>query len=494
MPSKRRIYRAPQTITVAREAASNSEGNKPHERMPRRVCEYGHLVAGTIDRCAECGSDVVFGVGKSFRDDDDENSGEEAEHDTEGLLRVFALGEGKHRPVKRIPTGTLGFDRVLGGPNPGMAEGSVVLLAGPPGSGKSTLAMKTAAYRANSGEKVLYATGEQNAQEVSGFATRLGAVSKSLYIAETKNVEEIIAAIRKLKPSMAVVDSVNTIYSILGTEGEVAQIKQCAKMLVDAAKKDGFALVLIGHVTKDDDIGGPKQLEHLVDATLIYSVAPNNRRYLTSKKNRNGPAGEIAIFDMAHDGLREISMGAAFANFLKAEPSSGHMVFPSATGSRPFLMDVESRVSTDQTPGVVGERRFVGLDGARIPAIMAILKEDAKLNLMGRDVFVDASSILGDTNNDSAIDLAAAAAIAGAADGIRLAPGIVVCGTIGLSGRIKSVDRIRERLSASLTAGFKAALIPKDQEHESPSGIKTYGLSSLSQLREWMKTHSDKRW
>jgi predicted ATP-dependent serine protease len=197
---------------------------------------------------------------------------------------------------------------------------------------------------------------------------------------------------------------------------------------------------------------------------------------------------------MAHDGLREISMGAAFASFLKAGPSSGHMVFPSATGARPFLMDVESRVSTDQTPGVVGERRFVGLDGARIPAIMAILKEDAKLNLMGRDVFVDASSILGDTNNDSAIDLAAAAAIAGAADGIRMMPGIVVCGTIGLSGRIKSVDRIRERLSASLSAGFKAALIPHDQEHESPSGIRAYGLSSLSQLREWMKTHSDERW
>ena len=187
-------------------------------------------------------------------------------------------------------------------------------------------------------------------------------------------------------------------------------------------------------------------------------------------------------------------MGVAFSSFLKGEPAAGHMIFPSATGARPFLMDVESRVSADPMPGVAGERRFVGLEGARLPAIMAILKEDAQLSLIGRDVFVDASSMLGEVNSDSAIDLAVAAAVAGAADGVKVFPGLVVCGTIGLSGRIKPVDRIRERLSASLNAGFKAALVPREQEREAPSGIKAYGIASLSQLREWLKTRGSERW
>jgi DNA repair protein RadA/Sms len=329
------------------------------------------------------------------------------------------------------------------------------------------------------------------------MAKRLGARDERIFLAVTKSVEEILEAVRKIKPRVVAIDSINVMYTVDASEGEMAQIKVAAQKLVDAAKhkQRGFTLVLVGHITKDDSIAGPKQLEHLVDIVVTYVETENGRRFLRSGKNRHGPSGEVAVFEMTTKGLVEIPVASALIVTAKDTPERGYVVFPCVENARPLLIEVESRVSMALTEGSlagVGDRKYTGMDGLKMPAIIAVLREDAGLDLRGRDIFVEVTSILGQNVADPAIDLAAATSIISSADRYPMPAGLVTFGIVSISGKVKPVQRAEARMEAAKSAGFKIAILPKQQVHLAPKGIRAIGVSHVKELREVIASFASK--
>jgi DNA repair protein RadA/Sms len=377
----------------------------------------------------------------------------------------------------RLSTGSSELDRVLGG---GLVPGSVTLLGGDPGIGKSTLMLQAAAAL-NATRPVLYATGEESLQQVALRARRLGLEAATARLIAETCVEEIIAAAAAMSAGILVVDSIQTMYSqrVESAPGAVTQLRESTAELVRFAKSCGTAVLLVGHVTKEGQIAGPRVLEHMVDTVLYFESDTGSRfRVLRSVKNRFGAANEIGVFAMVEQGLREVTNPSAIFLSRHGEPVPGSVITVMREGTRCLLLEVQ--VLADPSLGANPRRVAVGIDGNRLTMLLAVAHRHAGLALQGQDVFANVVGgvRLAETAGDLAIVLAARSSL-------RDAPvpnNLVAFGELGLAGEIRPVPFGEERLREAAKHGFTSALVPEaNVPKRPPPGMKVKGVSRLSQ-------------
>lgn len=358
----------------------------------------------------------------------------------------------------KIPSGFEELDRVLGG---GLVQGSLVLLAGDPGIGKSTLVLQTAGNICKQGKKLLYVCAEESGSQVKLRATRLNVNSDNLYVYSQTNLEAVITQIDTLKPEILVIDSIQSIYTsnITSSSGSVSQIRECTNALMDIAKNKNITVIIIGHVTKDGNIAGPKVLEHMVD-TVIYFEGDKykSQRLLRSIKNRFGSTNEIGVFNMVENGLEEVTNPSEL--FMKERTDSatpGSVIIATNEGTRALLVEVQALVGATSYPSP--RRVSTGVEFNRLLQIIAVLEKRIGLNLSKHDVYVNV--IGGIEIDEPAADLGIALAIATCYRDVVVDPHCVIIGEISLSGEIRNVSNLEKRIYEAQKLGFKKAIIPK---------------------------------
>lgn len=358
----------------------------------------------------------------------------------------------------RVSTGIEEFDRVLGS---GLVQGSLVLLAGDPGIGKSTILLQTSNAVCTQGKKILYVSAEESASQIKLRAQRLKVKSDSLYIYSQTNFDAIKNRIEEMKPDMLVIDSIQAVYSnnISSSPGSVSQIRECTNILMDIAKNKNITVIVIGHVTKDGNIAGPKVLEHMVD-TVIYFEGDRYKSYrlLRCMKNRFGATNEVGVFNMCDDGLHEVSNPSElFLNERTKNITPGSVVISTNEGTRPLLLEIQALVGT--TPYPSPRRVSNGIDYNRLLQILAVLEKRIGLNLSKQDVYVN---VIGGLQIDEpAADLGVALAVATCARDVIVSPDTVIIGEIGLSGEIRTVNNLDKRIKEASKLGFKKIIVPR---------------------------------
>ncbi len=357
----------------------------------------------------------------------------------------------------RISTNIPEFDRILGG---GLVQGSLVLIAGDPGIGKSTILLQTSGELCKNDKKVLYVTAEESASQLKLRADRLKINSDKLYIYPQINMESIRAEIDNINPEVIVIDSIQAIYSqtVTSSAGSVSQIRECCNILMQIAKNKNITVLVIGHVTKDGNIAGPKVLEHMVD-TVIYFEGDKYKSYrmLRSMKNRFGTTSEVGIFEMSSDGLSCVSNpNELFLNVRSQENIPGSAIIVTNEGTRPLLVEIQALVGT--TPYPSPRRVTNGVDTSRLLQILAVLEKRVGLNLSKQDVYVN---VMGGMDVDEpSADLGIALAVATCARDVVVDSQTVIIGEVGLSGEIHPVHNTEKRLNEAAGSGFKKAIIP----------------------------------
>ena len=360
---------------------------------------------------------------------------------------------------RRLTTGVTEFDRVLGG---GLIPGSVTLIGGDPGIGKSTLSLQAACALAAAGSKVLYVSGEESVKQAKMRADRLSAKdSKSLYIVNQVDLNGILEYIQTMRPDILVVDSIQVVYlpGLVSSPGSVAQVRECAGILTQTAKSLGMSVILIGHVTKEGTLAGPRVLEHLVDTVLYFEGERySSYRVLRTTKNRFGSTNELGVFEMTAQGLAQVSNPSEIFLSERPQNASGSVVVPILEGTRPFLVEVQGLVSRS-TFGVV-RQKAQGFDPNRLALLAAVLEKRLGLNLQDKDIFLN---IVGGVKvMDPAADLAVSLAVASALLDKRVPFDTVVLGEVGLSAEVRSVSQLAVRLTEAQKMGFKRCVIPKN--------------------------------
>jgi DNA repair protein RadA/Sms len=391
-----------------------------------------------------------------------------------------SLAEEANVEQPRLPTGSGELDRVLGG---GLVAGSVTLIGGDPGIGKSTLMLQAAAALNGAGP-VLYATGEESLKQVALRARRLGLQTAAARLMAETQVEAIVESAKNLNAIVLIVDSIQTMYSdrIEAAPGAVSQLRECTAELVRFAKSTGTAVLLVGHVTKEGQIAGPRVLEHMVDTVLYFESDTGSRfRVLRSVKNRFGAANEIGVFAMAEQGLREVANPSAIFLSRHADPVSGSVITVMREGTRSLLIEVQ--VLADASLGANPRRVAVGIDGNRLTMLLAVAHRHAGLLLSGQDVFANVVGgvRLAETAGDLAIVLAARSSLRD----VPLPNSLIVFGELGLAGEIRPVPFGEERLREAAKHGFKSALVPEaNAPKRPPEGMTVRGVRRLSEALE----------
>ncbi len=377
--------------------------------------------------------------------------------------------------IDRVSTGIREFDRVLGG---GLVTGSVVLIGGDPGIGKSTLLLQAAGGQPDN-RKVLYVTGEESLQQIAMRARRLEIDAAGLSVLAETCVEHLVAALRDEKPACVVVDSVQTIYSedVSSAPGSVSQLREAAAQLVRYAKTTGTTILLVGHVTKEGNIAGPRVLEHMVDAVLYFESESDSRfRILRAIKNRFGAANELGIFAMTETGMREVKNPSAIFLSRHPEPVAGSVVTVSREGSRPLLIEVQALA--DQSGAGNSRRLALGLDQNRLSMLLATLNRHAGVSAYEYDVFVNV--VGGVRISETSADLAALAATVSSLRDQPLPQTTVVFGEVGLAGEIRPVSFGEERLQEAAKRGFTHAVVPRANLPKKPvAGLQLTGVDYL---------------
>jgi DNA repair protein RadA/Sms len=363
--------------------------------------------------------------------------------------------EGHANIEDRHATGFSELDRVFGG---GIVEASATLIGGDPGIGKSTILLQLANNLAASGKSVAYITGEESVDQVRLRARRLNANSPNIMLASATNVSEIITSLKQQKPQIVVIDSIQTMFvdSVESAPGTVSQVRISAHELINYAKHNNCALILVGHVTKDGQIAGPKVLEHMVDTVLYFEGDSGNQfRILRAVKNRFGAANEIGVFEMMETGLEEVTNPSAMFISGKAGQVSGSVIFAGIEGTRPVLLEIQALVS--QSPLANPRRAVVGWDLNRLAMILAVLQTRCGFKLFDKEVYLNVTG--GIKINEPAADLAVAAAIVSALSNIPMAENTVIFGEVGLSGEIRPVSQTEARIKEAERLGFKCAIV-----------------------------------
>ena len=373
--------------------------------------------------------------------------------------RIFALGElgVADHPHRRLKTGIDELDRVTGG---GFVAGSVLLLGGEPGIGKSTLLIQACAALAMRGERVVYISGEEAMDQVRLRANRLGLSKASVELAAETGVEDIVATLSHgVRPALVIIDSIQTMWtdSVESSPGTVTQVRGSAQALIRFAKTSGAVVILVGHVTKDGQIAGPRVVEHMVDAVISFEgEGGRDFRILRAVKNRFGPTDEIGVFEMTGGGLREVTNPSALFLTAHDQATPGAAVFAGMEGTRPLLVEIQALVAPTSlgTP----RRAVVGWDTSRLAMIVAVLEAHAGLKLGQHDIYLTIAG--GLRVSEPAADLAAAAALVSSLSGQALPPHAVYFGEVGLSGAVRPVAHAPARLKEAAKLGFTSALMP----------------------------------
>jgi DNA repair protein RadA/Sms len=380
---------------------------------------------------------------------------------TDFTSEVISLGDLKPETAARMSTGLVELDRLLGG---GLVRGQVTLLAGPPGIGKSTLVLQAAAHLAASKIDVLYVSGEESLAQISSRAKRLNLDASRLSLLSETDLLKILAAIEKLKPKVLVLDSIQTVYhpELDSSPGTVAQVRECASQILRFSKGSETSVFLLGHVTKDGSVAGPRVLEHIVDTVLYFdSERQDLFRVLRAQKNRFGPTDEAGFFEMGRLGLKEVqALSSLFVNGSHSEAKPGRAISVALEGSRPVLIEVQSLVVSTKYP--LPRRMATGLDLNRVLVLLAAMEKHLRLRLEDKDVFLNLAG--GVKMSDPALDLAICAAVLSSAKDVPVPADLVAVGEVSLLGEIGNVPRLDQRLKEAAKIGFKRALVAKGKE------------------------------
>lgn len=380
--------------------------------------------------------------------------------------------------LPRMSSGLSELDRVLGG---GLVPGSVVLMGGDPGIGKSTILLQSLC-KISETDSVLYVTGEESLQQVTMRAQRLGLATGDFSLLTETQVEQITTQALMQKPKVMVVDSIQTIYTemLQSAPGGVAQVRESAAQLVRFAKQTGITLLVVGHVTKDGALAGPRVLEHMVDAVLYFEGERDGRlRLLRAVKNRFGAVNELGVFAMTDEGLKQVKNPSAIFLSKYQDPVAGSAVMATWEGTRPMLVEIQALVDTSHAPQP--RRIAVGLDHQRIAMLLAVLNRHAGIATYDQDVF--ANVVGGVRVMETSSDLALVASIISSLRNRPLEEHTVIFGEIGLAGEIRPVPNGQERLKEAAKHGFKRAIVPEGNKPQKPfDGMEVIGVSRMAQF------------
>lgn len=406
---------------------------------------------------------------------------------SEGASKGLRMSEAKPQRVSEIEEGDAErivlsnseLNRVLGG---GLVKGSMVLLGGEPGIGKSTLSLQVAL--ATEGVRTLYVSGEESAAQIKMRASRLGGGSQECYIYPETLMENILAEVAKMKPDVVVIDSIQTIYTeqLDSSAGSVSQIRECASQLLKMAKESGTSVIIIGHITKDGTIAGPKVLEHIVDVVVAFEGDNNNvYRILRGIKNRFGATFEIGVLEMREEGLVEVENPSEVLLSHFDEPLSGVSVGAAVDGIRPYLIEVQALVSGAAygTP----QRSATGYDSRRLNMLLAVLEKRVGMKMYQKDVFLNFAG--GFRVQDTGLDLAVVAAVISSYYDRPLAEGVCVAGEIGLSGEVRPAPRTEQRIAEAARLGFGRVIVSgylKKKNLRLPKGVDVRFINTVSEL------------
>lgn len=444
------------------------------------VCQAcGHQAPKWMGKCPECGgwntlAEELIRTRTSARHP--KVSSDTKKIAVQPVTQISSISE------DRISTGMKEFDRTLGG---GMVAGSLVLIGGDPGIGKSTLLLQSMGRVAQTGKKVLYVSGEESPQQIKLRASRLETLSDNLLICSEICIEEVLRLVDQVKPAVLVLDSIQTFYSneLQSAPGSIGQVREVAFRVFRDVKERGLPTFLIGHITKDGAIAGPKSLEHIVD-TVIYFEGERGHAYrvLRSIKNRFGSTPEIGVFEMISNGLTEVENPSEI--FLSERPvdSSGSAIAASLEGSRTLLVEVQALVSSSSNIGMP-RRMASALDYNRMSLLIAIMEKRLGLNLQGEDIFVNIAG--GIKITEPAIDMAVAAAIASSFKNQVIDPYTVLIGEIGLTGEVRSISQLEPRIIEAQKLGFRRVVIPhsaKKAKSLSTGSMETHFVKTLSEV------------
>lgn len=382
----------------------------------------------------------------------------------------------------RIKTKIEEFNQVLGG---GVVLGSLVLIGGEPGIGKSTLLLQVSRDFSSQGEKVLYVSGEESLEQIKIRGHRLGLKNEELYLLAETNLERIISQAEKLNPRVLILDSVQTVFSskLSSTPGTISQVREAANQIFRFAKKNQVASFLIGHITKEGSLAGPKSLEHMVDVVLYFEgERDHTHRILRALKNRFGPVSEVAIFEMGNRGLQAVSNPSAF--FLKERPTeeAGSVVICTIKGTRPLLAEIQALVSS--TLFVGNPRRMtIGLDHFRTAMLLAIMERKLGYSFAGEDIYLNVAG--GLTINEPATDLGVVMAVISCLKGKAVPANVSIFGEVGLSGEVRSVSQPLSRLKEAHSLGFETIILPQGNltpiEKKEKQKMNLIGVQNLKQ-------------
>ena len=432
--------------------------------------------------CSNCGYESLRWIGKcpecdswnTFVEEIIETSPHQ-KSSYEGRVPLHKINEITAAEEDRIKTGINEFDRVLGG---GLMPGSVVLLGGDPGIGKSTLAMQAAS---NIKDKVLYVTGEESEKQIKIRASRLKINSDEFYVLAETDLNPIIKAINDLNPVLIVIDSIQTMYrsELDNSPGTVTQIRECTSLLLEEAKKKHYSVLIVGHVTKEGFIAGPKLLEHIVDTVIQFEGESHHSfRILRSQKNRFGSTNEIGVFEMHEDGLSEVKNPSELFLSEREKESSGSVVTASIEGTRPILIEVQALV----TPSNYGnpQRVTTGFDQRRLSILLAVLEKRGSFRLSANNVFLNMAG--GVKIDEPAVDLAVCCSIASSLLDKTANNNCVIVGEVGLGGEIRTVSQIEKRIHEAERLGFKKIIIPQNNLKglKQNGGINIFPAANLS--------------
>ena len=417
----------------------------------------------TVFRCMSCGAEAPKWSGKCAGCGDWNTLTEELDLPSS----ISSLSDPPVPPVpitavrsqdgQPVPTGIPEVDRVLGG---GLVPGSVTLVGGEPGVGKSTLVLQLMGARAAAGSTVLYITGEESADQVRLRADRLGALQDNLLLAAETSLPNVIHHINEVRPEICVVDSIQTLHDPAYTSapGSVTQVRECAHRLVQTAKTTGTTVLLVGHVTKDGQLAGPRVLEHVVDTVLSFEGDRHHAlRLLRAQKHRFGSTEELGLFAMVASGLEPVPDPSGLFIGDRRPGLPGSIVTPALEGHRPLLVEVQTLVASSQLPQP--RRSCQGLDSGRLALLLAVLERRAGIRIQQLDVY--ANAVGGVKVVEPGADLAICLALASAVAGVPIPPSMVACGEVGLGGEIRQVGRIERRVAEAARLGFTTAVVPR---------------------------------